>query len=77
MKTIKQILIVISAGLLLVGCATSDKNSGGMGNDSQYSTGSSQNTPAANAQPMNGADGSVSRSNPFGLGSGSGLTSAH
>jgi hypothetical protein len=72
MKLIKNILVLVSAGMLMVGCATENHNSGAMGNDAETSAGYNQSTPAPSG---NGADGSVSRSNPLGVNSGTGISS--
>jgi hypothetical protein len=74
MKLIKNILVLASAGLLMVGCATENHNSGAMGNDAETGSGYNQSAPP---QSNNGADGSVSHSNPLGLNSGTGLTPAN
>jgi hypothetical protein len=74
MKLIKNILVLASAGLLMVGCASENHNSGAMGNDAETGAGYNQSTQP---QPMNGPDGSVSPSNPLGLGSGTRLTPAN
>ena len=73
MKLIKNILVLASAGLLMVGCASENHNSGAMGNGAESGSGYNQST----SQPENGADGSVSPSNPLGLNSGTGITHAN
>lgn len=68
-KVTKVLLVLVgSVGLLLTGCSTTG-NQGAMGNDTQYGSGS-----GSSPQVFTGADGSVSRSNPFGLGGGTGMT---
>jgi hypothetical protein len=67
MKMIKHILMLAAAASLLAGCA-SDQGAGAMGNDSQTGYGNGQNAPATSTNAPNGPNGSISRSNPFGIG---------
>jgi hypothetical protein len=83
MKKLKYILMLVGTGALLAGCATSENQPayGAMGNDTEIGTATSVNpqlaTPPAPAGPVyNGANGSVSRSNPFGAG-GTGMSTAN
>jgi hypothetical protein len=68
-KIVTSILAVIGAAALLTGCSTA--NQGGLGSDTEYGGG------AGSSQPVSGPNGSISPSNPFGLGTGTGLTPAH
>jgi hypothetical protein len=75
MKTLNYLLILLSSGALLAGCATSDKPVyGGLGNTNEIenASGGSPVTPPPADETSgprdNGANGSVSRSNPFGIG---------
>ena len=74
MKMIKNILMLVGTAVLLMGCATADKPAyGGMGNDTEIGTASGSNfgptPPPMVAGPVgNSANGSISRSNPFGAG---------
>jgi hypothetical protein len=83
LQMLTRILALTGAGLLLAGCAsTASDHSGAMGNDSETSTYQGGNPPAnPDAAPgtstaASGANGSVSRSNPFGLG-GSGMSTVN
>ncbi len=80
MKMIKGILALLGAAALLAGCATNDQpGAGAMGNDSETVYGSGASAPAtAPVAPIpSGPNGSISRSNPFGVGAGSGLQRAN
>jgi outer membrane murein-binding lipoprotein Lpp len=83
LHTITRILALAGAGLLLAGCAsTENKNAGAMGNDSETSTNQGSSLPLnpdaapGTSKAASGANGSVSRSNPFGLG-GAGMNTAN
>ena len=65
-KILTGMLALISAAALLTGCSTT--NQGGQGSDTEYGGGS------GSSQPVSGPNGSISPSNPFGLGTGTGLT---
>jgi len=74
MKTIKQMLIVIGAAVMLAGCASTDSSgTGGIGNANQTGNVSSPAAPPAVPGPAQdpgqptGQNGSVSPSNPLGL----------
>lgn len=71
-KVVKGLLALIGAATLLAGCAS---NQGGEGNETQYGGGAGGNTPTANGN--GGANGTISRTNPFGFGTGSGITPAY
>jgi hypothetical protein len=76
MKMIKRILVLAGLAALLAGCATNDnQGAGAMGNDSETGYGSNSSNP--NNTPPSGPNGSISRSNPFGVGAGSGLQRAN
>jgi len=66
------VVLIGSVGLLVTGCSTTS-NQGAMGDDTQYGGG----TGGGAGQVATGADGSVSRTNPFGLETGTGNTPAH
>lgn len=65
-KIMTGILALISAAALLTGCSTA--NQGAMGSDTEYGGG------VASGGPASGPNGSFSRTNPFGLGVGTGAT---
>jgi hypothetical protein len=70
MNMTKGLLVLVgSVALLVTGCSTTG-NQGATGNDTQYGAGSGGSPPPVNT----GADGSVSRTNPFGIENGSGIT---
>jgi hypothetical protein len=82
-KTIKRVLALAGAAGLLAGCASTDsEHAGAMGDQSQTAAykGSSAATANSDSAPtaatVTGANGSISRGNPFGLDTGSGLTRA-
>ena len=83
MKTFKRILVVLGAAALLAGCATrGDRDDmGGVGEvyGTGAGTGSSTDvTPLPSTDLPTGANSSIGRGNPFGLGVGSsGLQPAH
>jgi hypothetical protein len=58
-----------SVALLVTGCSTSNK--GATGSDTQYGAGTGGGGPTP---VYTGSDGSVSRTNPFGIADGSGIT---
>lgn len=63
-KFLKGLLVLLGAALLVTGCTTANQG-GGSFNETQYNEGAG------------GPNGSVSPSNPFGLGTGTGMTPAH
>jgi hypothetical protein len=65
---LKPILMLLGAAALLAGCATQDR--GALGNDSETTYLSGSTEPPV----ITGPNGSVSPGNPFGLGSGTGMT---
>jgi hypothetical protein len=67
-KLIKGMLVLIGAAALLTGCSST--NQGAAGSDTMYGAGAGGPNAAAS-----GPNGSVSRNNPLGLGTGVGLTS--
>lgn len=75
MKNMKQMLGVVGMVALLAGCCTDHRSAGGMGNDSdvQYGAGDIKSPPNAPEPPATGANGSINRGNPFGIGPGNTL----
>ncbi|MBI3849784.1 MAG: hypothetical protein HY298_05770 [Verrucomicrobia bacterium] len=64
-QIVKELLALIGAATLLVGCATPDhRAAGGMGNESQTMSG-------------RGSNASAFSDNPFSFGAGSGISRAH
>jgi|HubBroStandDraft_6_1064221.scaffolds.fasta_scaffold218126_2 hypothetical protein len=61
-KLVKALLVLMGAGTLLVAGCSSTSNQGAAGGDTMYGAGEG------------GANGSVSPTNPFGLGTGTGMT---
>lgn len=68
-KIMTGVLGLITAATLLTGCSTANK--GAMGSDTEIGAGT------AAGGPPSGPNGSVSRSNPFGLGVGTGATAGN
>jgi hypothetical protein len=84
MKINHRLLVFTAAAALLAGCATNDRNSGAMGNDTETGVGSDSSVPSATTpapapapNSPTGPNGSIGRGNPFGAGSGSGLQQAN
>ncbi len=69
-KFVKGVLALIGAATLLAGCSTA--NQGAQGNDTQ--TGEGGGSGGARAMGNGGANGTISRTNPFGIGPGTGNT---
>jgi hypothetical protein len=75
MKNIKRVLALASVVALLAGCAT-DRNTGGMGNETEVGAGAGASEPPPSSRNPMGDNGSQGSGNPLGLG-GSGIDRVH
>lgn len=75
MKNVKRILALASVFGLLAGCAT-NRNTGGMGNETEVGAGAAAGGPPPSSQNPMGDNGSAGPGNPFALG-GTGIDRVH